>query len=89
MSSRFVLTTNQVVEIMLKYLECRDWKEAFMEVIPQRKQPTVKPPQQEEGQNGEGKSGKTQGVEESAEGSVLDSAGGADGDEETGDGEIK
>lgn len=62
-----------------------------MEVIPQRKQPTVKPPQQEEGQNGEGKSGKTQGVEESAEGaaSVLDGAGGADGDEETGDGEIK
>lgn len=87
MSSRFVLTTNQVVEIMLKYLECRDWKEAFMEVIPQRKQPTVKPPQQEEegeGQNGEGKDGKTQGVEESAEG-----AKGAEGDGETGDGEIE
>lgn len=88
MSSRFVLTTNQVVEIMLKYLECRDWKEAFMEVIPQRKQPTVKPLQQEEeGQNGEGKGGKTQGVGESAEGAA--SAKGAEGDGETGDGEIE
>lgn len=42
MASRFVLTTNQVVEIMLKYLECRDWKVAFMEVIPQRKQPKAR-----------------------------------------------
>lgn len=53
MSSRFVLTTNQVVEIMLKYLEFRDWKKAFMEVIPQRKQPKLKPEQQEGG-DGEG-----------------------------------
>lgn len=37
MQSRFVLTTNQVVEIMAKWLECGDWGQAFMEVIPKRK----------------------------------------------------
>ncbi|KAL9224777.1 hypothetical protein vseg_000782 [Gypsophila vaccaria] len=37
MSSSQVLTVNQVVEILLKYLEIRDWKESFFQVIPQRK----------------------------------------------------
>ncbi|XXG80021.1 hypothetical protein AAC387_Pa09g0975 [Persea americana] len=37
MSSSQVLTVNQVVEIILKYLETRDWKSAFFQVIPQRK----------------------------------------------------
>ncbi|KAK4192288.1 guanine-1-methyltransferase-domain-containing protein [Podospora australis] len=37
MRSRFVLTTNQVVEIMVKWLEYGDWGKAFMEVIPSRK----------------------------------------------------
>ncbi|KAJ5692512.1 tRNA (guanine(9)-N1)-methyltransferase [Penicillium macrosclerotiorum] len=37
MASRSVLTTNHVVDIMLKWLEVRDWGEAFMTVIPQRK----------------------------------------------------
>jgi tRNA (guanine9-N1)-methyltransferase len=37
MSHRSVLATNHVVEIMLRWLECRDWGEAFMKVIPQRK----------------------------------------------------
>lgn len=32
-----VLTVNQVVEIVLKYLETGDWKTSFFEVIPQRK----------------------------------------------------
>jgi len=32
-----VLTVNQVVEILLNFLETRDWKEAFFKVIPQRK----------------------------------------------------
>ncbi|KAJ5766914.1 uncharacterized protein N7511_004530 [Penicillium nucicola] len=42
MSHRSVLATNHVVEIMLKWLECRDWGEAFMKVIPQRKGGTLK-----------------------------------------------
>ncbi|KAL8853295.1 MAG: hypothetical protein Q9221_001907 [Calogaya cf. arnoldii] len=37
MTSRFVLATNHVVEIMLRWLELRDWAKAFVEVIPQRK----------------------------------------------------
>lgn len=37
MASRSVLTTNHVVAIMLQWLELRDWGEAFMKVIPQRK----------------------------------------------------
>ena len=37
MASRKVLATNHVVEIMLQWLECGDWGEAFMRVIPKRK----------------------------------------------------
>ena len=42
MTSRFVLATNHVVEIMLKWLELRDWGEAFLSVIPKRKGGTLK-----------------------------------------------
>lgn len=37
MTSRKVLTVNQVFEIMVKWLDYRDWEKAFMEVIPERK----------------------------------------------------
>ncbi|CAA0818017.1 Unknown protein [Striga hermonthica] len=37
MSSSQVLTVNQVVEILLKFLETRDWKNSFFQVIPLRK----------------------------------------------------
>ncbi|XP_077222833.1 tRNA (guanine(9)-N1)-methyltransferase-like protein [Tasmannia lanceolata] len=37
MSSSQVLTVNQVVEILLKFLETRNWKSSFFQVVPQRK----------------------------------------------------
>ncbi|KAH7674346.1 tRNA (guanine9-N1)-methyltransferase protein [Dioscorea alata] len=37
MSSSQVLTVNQVVEILLKFLETKEWRSAFFQVIPQRK----------------------------------------------------
>lgn len=37
MSSRKVLATNHVNEIMVHWLECGDWGEAFMKVMPKRK----------------------------------------------------
>lgn len=37
MQSRKVLATNHVNEIMVRWLECGDWGEAFMKVIPKRK----------------------------------------------------
>ena len=55
MASRVVLTTNQVAEIMLKWLECRDWQEAFLKVIPARKGPQARSESYEE--EGEGEEG--------------------------------
>lgn len=37
MSSRKVLATNHVNEIMVNWLECGDWGESFMRVMPKRK----------------------------------------------------
>ena len=37
MSSRFVLATNHVAEIMLRWLELGDWGQAFLQVVPKRK----------------------------------------------------
>ncbi|XP_051128711.1 tRNA (guanine(9)-N1)-methyltransferase-like [Andrographis paniculata] len=37
MSSSQVLTVNQVIDVLLKFLETKDWKNSFFQVIPQRK----------------------------------------------------
>ncbi|XP_074084197.1 tRNA methyltransferase 10 homolog A [Macrotis lagotis] len=37
MNSRKVLAVNHVFEIVLEYLETRDWQEAFFSILPQRK----------------------------------------------------
>ena len=43
MTSRFVLATNHVSEIMLRWLELGDWGKAFLQVVPKRKGGVLKP----------------------------------------------
>ncbi|KAL9138356.1 MAG: hypothetical protein Q9175_000396 [Cornicularia normoerica] len=43
MTSRFVLATNHVAEIMLRWLELGDWGKAFLAVMPKRKGGVLKP----------------------------------------------
>ncbi|XP_019224297.1 PREDICTED: tRNA (guanine(9)-N1)-methyltransferase [Nicotiana attenuata] len=61
MSSSQVLTVNQVVEILLKYLETGDWKTSFFEVIPQRKRCEA---ESEEGDNDIERVEKTEGKDD-------------------------
>ncbi|KAJ2550884.1 tRNA (guanine(9)-N(1))-methyltransferase [Coemansia sp. RSA 1933] len=37
MATRKIMTVNQIFEMLLKFLELRDWERAFLEIIPQRK----------------------------------------------------
>ena len=37
MKTRMVLTVNQVFQIVCKYVECKDWKKAFVSTLPKRK----------------------------------------------------
>ena len=57
MQSRSVLATNHVVEIMLRWLECGDWGEAFVKVIPKRKGGVLRGKKGEAEEKGDGRLG--------------------------------
>lgn len=63
MSSRKVLATNHVNEIMVQWLECGDWGESFMKVMPKRKGGKLR----EDGKAVEGDEGDNEGNDEEQE----------------------
>lgn len=75
MQSRKVLATNHVNEIMLKWLECGDWGEAFVKVIPKRKGGRLKTGTKNEELDGE--QGDAEEADDVVDG-VLDAEGGSD-----------
>jgi tRNA (guanine9-N1)-methyltransferase len=61
MQSRTVLTTNHVIEIMLKWLEYENWGDAFLSVIPKRKGGQLR---QQEGASAEAEDAEGAEIEE-------------------------
>lgn len=59
MASRQVLTTNHVVEIMVRWLELGDWGKAFIQVLPQRKGGSLVGQAEEDQEHNDGESGES------------------------------
>ncbi|EKG10545.1 tRNA (guanine-N1-)-methyltransferase eukaryotic [Macrophomina phaseolina MS6] len=76
MNSRSVLATNHVNEIMLQWLACGDWGEAFMKVIPKRKGGQLKSTGEEEDEDNENENAAAEQAEteNAGEGSTADAA---------------
>ncbi|KXT02933.1 hypothetical protein AC578_10602 [Pseudocercospora eumusae] len=73
MQSRKVLATNHVNEIMIKWLECGDWGEAFVKVIPKRKGGKLKG-EKDEGSAEAEETGVGQGEEAEDDGKAAEAA---------------
>jgi tRNA (guanine9-N1)-methyltransferase len=94
MSSRFVLATNHVVEILLAWLECGDWAKAFEKAVPKRKGGVLRGPENGEKRGDVGEGGlDDDDAEVSGDGSLHEKEGSvADGEQaalaETGEADL-
>ena len=48
MKTRQVLTVNQVFEVICNFIECKDWKKAFIDTLPKRKGAKIKSNEEDE-----------------------------------------
>lgn len=83
MQSRKVLTTNHVVEIMIRYLECGDWGEAFLKVIPKRKGGKLRDKSADEGLKDGPDNGDGDDDDDDVEDDAEDNDGGFEKDNDT------
>lgn len=74
MSHRQVLATNHVVEIMINWLELKDWGQAFMKAIPLRKGGTLKASESPAPRDGGGEAEVAENEEAAVEEAVAEEA---------------